>query len=112
MLAATLIRGMNQILDNMEVAGAAWCHASIVNFTIGVSCPRPSNLEWDSVTPPPRQAGALLTSFTQAFINRGMHFMGSGAAGFVSAAHTEQDIDTCLAAFEGALGDLKASGLL
>lgn len=38
--------------------------------------------------------------------------MGSGAAGFVSAAHTEQDIDTCLAAFEGALGDLKASGLL
>jgi glutamate-1-semialdehyde aminotransferase len=45
-------------------------------------------------------------------INRGVQFMGAGNAAFVSLVHSEADVDVTLAAFEGALGDLKASGLV
>ena len=54
----------------------------------------------------------FLPTFFGAMVNRGVQFMSTGYAGFVSTAHTEQDIDTCLQAFEGTLGDLKAAGVL
>lgn len=111
-LCARLIRGMNQVLETAKVPGAAWCHSSIFNFVVGTECPKPANLEWDSDSPPPIQRGPAHPAFTQAMVNRGVQFMSTGYAGFVSTAHTEQDIDTCLQAFEGTLGDLKAAGVL
>ena len=105
---------MNDVLDKTGTIGAAWGHSSMVHFVVGQDCPRPSDIEWESDFPPPRLTGLRNVSlaFTQAMVNRGVQFMSAGFSGFVSTAHSEQDIEDCLAAFEGAIGDVKAAGLL
>ena len=104
---------MNRIFEAAGVPGAAWSHASIIHLTLGRETPRPAGLEWDFFPQLPQDAPpALLMAFSMAMINRGVQFMGAGNAAFISTVHSDNDIDKTLAAFEGALGDVKASGLL
>lgn len=111
-LAGPLVRGMNQAFATTGVPGAAWAHASIVHHTVGADCPRPEGLEWTFADQPPEPRPAVLGAFMQALLNRGVYFMGAGNAAFVSAVHTEADIDATIAAFEDALGDLKTAGIV
>ncbi len=111
-LAAPLVRGINRALDDAKVPGSAWCHASIVHFTLGQPCHRPDGIEWDTTEQPPLPDPALLANLTQAMINRGVHLMGAGNAAFVSSVHTPQEIDSAVEAFAGVLRDLKADGLV
>jgi glutamate-1-semialdehyde 2,1-aminomutase len=53
----------------------------------------------------------LALTLRRAMLNHGVELM-SGRTGFVSGVHTEADIDTTLAAFEAATGEMKAEGLL
>jgi glutamate-1-semialdehyde aminotransferase len=111
--AGPLVLDMNRIFEASGVPGCAWSHASIIHLTLGVPTPRPADLEWDFFPQlPPEPPAALLMAFSMAMINRGAQFMGAGNAIFVSTVHSDNDIDKTLAAFEGALGDLKAAGLV
>jgi glutamate-1-semialdehyde 2,1-aminomutase len=110
---APLVLDMNRIFAASGIPGAAWSHASIVHLTLGVETPRPEGLEWELFPKlPPEPPAALLMAFSMAMINRGVQFMGAGNAAFVSTVHSDNDIDKTLAAFEGALGDVKAAGLV
>lgn len=111
MLAGPLVVAMNRAFASSGVPGAAWRHASIVHYTIGTPCPRPDGVEWTHAERPPLPNPVLLTAMMQALLNRGVYFMGAGNAAFVSAVHTEADIDATAAVFEAALGDLKTAGL-
>jgi glutamate-1-semialdehyde 2,1-aminomutase len=111
-LAAPLVRGINRALDDANLPGAAWCHASIMHFTLGQPCHRPDGIEWDTPEQPPLPDPDLLANLAPALINRGVHFMGAANAAFVSSVHTPEEIDSAVEAFAGALGDLKAAGLL
>ena len=53
--------------------------------------------------------GAAGEALGQALINQGVHIMSGG--GFTSAAHTDDDIEQTVAAFDAAIGIVAAEGL-
>lgn len=107
-----LVQEMNRLFRTRRIPGAAWAHASILHLTLGLPCPVPDATEWTFAEQPPTPPPDLLMAFSMALINHGVHFMGAGNAAFVSAVHTDHDIDQTLAAFEAAISDLQAAGLL
>ncbi len=53
--------------------------------------------------------GAAGEALGQALINHGVHLIAGG--GFTCAAHTDDDIEQTVAAFDAAIGDVAANGL-
>ncbi len=109
-----LIRGMNEVLERQEAPGCAYGLSSYLHVTLGHECPRPQEgIEWprqDGHLPPPI-SGELAHALRLGMLNHGVELM-VGRTGFASGAHTDDDVDRTLQAFEATLGEMRAEGLL
>ena len=110
--AASLRAGLNDLMTRMEVPGCAYGVASIFQMRLGSQCQcsdaehlRPA--EAQSATSP-----ELIAAMRLAAINAGVDLMSGRPSGLVSAAHTEEDVQTTLAGFEQAFSALRTDGLL
>ncbi len=111
-LAHRFREGMNDILEKRGIPGCVYGGSSILHIAAGVDIPRvsdPSELVGYDPTRLIGGMGPALVPFRRATINRGIDFMGP--TGFVSAAHTEADIETALEAFDAAMADLADEGV-
>jgi glutamate-1-semialdehyde 2,1-aminomutase len=108
--AAAIVRGVNRLFDELSVPGSAWCVSSMWHFNLGYDAPRPSNVEWDAVDDPQGVVDGLMRPLRWALLNHGVDLMGNG--GMVSAAHGDTEVADTVAAFRGAIGDLRAGGML
>jgi glutamate-1-semialdehyde 2,1-aminomutase len=108
---ARLIEGFNQAIREHGLAGwAAYGDASIFHLIVGSSVPFvPGELSSEVPAHELKRGGDVrLTGLLRlALINRGVDLM-RGRSGFLSAAHTEADVDATVAAFGAALDDLQA----
>ena len=104
---------MNEVIATRGVEGCVYGLASYFHVTLGKDAARPSDgIEWaENVGPPPRMATALTMALRRAMLNEGVDLMG-GAGGFVSAVHTEDDIERTISAFAEAISALRADGTL
>ncbi|MDO8613228.1 MAG: aminotransferase class III-fold pyridoxal phosphate-dependent enzyme, partial [Dehalococcoidia bacterium] len=113
-LNAKLIRGLNRVLEQRDVPGAAYGLSSYFHLTLGTDCPRPQDgIEWPhrNGRMPPQMSSELALTVRRAMLNHGVDFM-AGRTGHVSGVHTDADVDLTLAAFEATLGEMQAEGLL
>ena len=100
--AQRLKDGINHAFEQMKVPGCAHGVASIVNFQIGndcdcdrVICTQPMDKLKEGTR------AQVLQPLYRASLNAGLDWMGGTF--FVSAVHTEGDIDASVSAFEEAL---------
>ena len=110
-MAARLKRGLNDILDRMEVPGHAFGLASLIHLTLKrCDCDREictmSHQEIKEASGP-----AVTAPLKRAMLNAGVDIMGRGAF-IVSSAHREQEVDCTLAAFEEALGAIRKEDII
>jgi len=113
-LAHRLVTEMNALLARLGVPGCVYGLSSYFHIVLGEECPRPEGgVEWPlgGRRPPPRMSRRLGLALKQAMINHGADLMGL-SGGFLSAAHTEEDVARVLAAFEASLHDMRRDGLL
>lgn len=110
-LGQQLIAGLNDVLRRHRLSGwAAYGDASIFHLMLGASTPFPAGeLPTDLPLAELKQGGSpeLHAQFRLAMLNQGVDLM-RGKSGFVSAAHTENDIAHTVAAFDAALHELPA----
>ncbi len=111
-MAQRLKDGLNRLLAAMEIPGCANGVASLVHVTLGAQhecdggiCGLTADQIHDAMTP---QRSSALKS---ALINAGVDPMG-GRGCIVSATHTEQDIDSTVAAYEEALTAMRGEGII
>jgi glutamate-1-semialdehyde 2,1-aminomutase len=109
-----LIQGMNHVLERRRAVGAAYGLSSYFHITLVQACPRPQgSIEWswvDGQAPPPMPQ-ARATALRWGMLNHGVDLM-RGRTGFISAAHTEGDIQHTLDAFDAVIGEMQKEGLL
>src|SRR5262245_59116546 len=113
--AATLRRGMNEVLEEERVPWAVYGEHSFFNIH--------SNPRGDAIRPTAFDAGtitletlkgrneAMLGKLRIAMLNHGVDLKG-WRGGLVSTAHTQADVDFTLDAWRRSLRDLKDEGLL
>ncbi|HEU4325781.1 MAG TPA: aminotransferase class III-fold pyridoxal phosphate-dependent enzyme [Roseiflexaceae bacterium] len=108
-LGERLVAELNGTLRSRELAGwAAYGDGSIFHLVAGSRAAfAPGELPADLPLAELKGGGdsALLARLRLALLNHGVDWM-RGRSGFLSAAHTEQDIDATVAAFAAALDDL------
>jgi glutamate-1-semialdehyde aminotransferase len=113
-LNARLIPALNGAIERADVAGAVYGLASYFHIVLGDDVPRPgAGIEWPWVDGklPSRMTMPLAMSLKRAMLNHGVDLM-SGAGGFTSGVHTDEDIDRTVTAFGASLGEMKAEGLV
>ncbi|HET8945073.1 MAG TPA: aspartate aminotransferase family protein [Dehalococcoidia bacterium] len=113
-LNARLIPALNGVLDSVGVAGAVYGLASYFHIVLGEDMPRPrAGIEWQPADGqlPSRMSIPLAMSLKRAMLNHGIDLM-SGAGGFTSGVHTDEDIDRTVEAFESAVQEMQAEGML
>ena len=107
-----LVRALNGVLERTGVPGVVYGLASYFHIALGQEAPRPqAGIEWPGPDAPPHMPGKLNIAFKRALINHGVDLMG-GSGGFVSAVHTDADIDDTIKAFEAAVAELRAEDLV
>jgi glutamate-1-semialdehyde 2,1-aminomutase len=113
-MAERLVRGLNETIASRRVAGCAYGLASYFHISLGRECPRPqAGIEWpfeDGKTPP-RTAAEVALPLKQVMLNHGVDLMGM-TGGLVSGVHSDEDVDHTLEAFEAALTEMQAEGLI
>jgi glutamate-1-semialdehyde 2,1-aminomutase len=114
-LCQRLIAGLNGVIRERALRGwAAYGDASIFHMVVGASMPfEPGQL---ALGVPPAELkrggdGRLLTALRLGLNNHGADLM-RGRSGFLSAAHTEADIDATVVAFAATIDDMETEGLL
>ena len=110
-MAARLKSGLNEIFGKMEVAGHAHGIASMIHVVLAdCDCGREictmSHRQIQETT-----ASAAVTALKRGLQNNGVDIMGRDAF-LVSGAHTAEDIDQTLAAFESTLAAVREDGLV
>ena len=108
--AEAIVRGLNGLFAELSVPGSAWCVSSMWHLNLGYDAPRPSDVEWDAAEEPKGVVDELMRPLRWALFNHGVDLMGNG--GMVSSAHGDSEVADTVAAFRGAIGDLRAEGLL
>ncbi len=114
-LCRRLCQGMNSALRRAEVPGCAYGFSSMFHITMGREVPRPDDdflWHWED-TPGPTVPGMprdLLEALRRGMLNCGIDLMRAG--GLVSAVHSEEDVETTLAAFEETLADMRREDLV
>jgi glutamate-1-semialdehyde 2,1-aminomutase len=108
--AASLVRGLNAVCDELSVPGSAWAVSSMWHLNLGYEAPRPADVEWDAAEEPHGVTSGLERPLKWALFNHGVDLMGTG--GMVSSAHSEVDLERTVGAFRSAVKDLRAEGLL
>jgi glutamate-1-semialdehyde 2,1-aminomutase len=114
-MAERLITGINDLLRVRKLRGwAAYGDGSVFHLVAGCNTTaEPGELPEPIAAAELKQGGdpTILATLRLALINRGIDFM-RGRSGFLSLAHTLADIDTTVAAFDAALGDMATEGIL
>ena len=108
--ALQLKRGLNDLLGRMEIPGCATGITSLMFLQLGVD--HECDNEYCVLTPEQRaQAnnGERNLQLNLALMNEGV---ASGTRFILTAAHSEEDIDFTIDAFEKALGQVRNQGLL
>jgi glutamate-1-semialdehyde 2,1-aminomutase len=108
--AAAIVRGLNGLFQELSVPGSAWCVSSMWHFNLGYDASRPSAIEWDAPEEPQGVSDELMRPLRWALFNHGVDLMGNG--GMVSSVHGDSEVADTVDAFRGAVGDLRAEGLL
>jgi glutamate-1-semialdehyde 2,1-aminomutase len=108
---------LNNVLERAGVAGCVYGLASYFHITLGKEAPRPTEgIEWPDGASPPRMSGSLAMALKRAMLNHGVDLFAGArpphVGGFVSAVHTDNDIDQTVGAFEASVTELRAEGLL
>ena len=80
------------------------------HVNLGTPAPFPADVEWDVDEEPRGIDAALMRPLRQALYNHGVDLMGNG--GMVSSTHGEREVADTVRAFEAAVADLRAEGLL
>ena len=107
---ADLVRALNGLFERESIPGSAWCVSSMWHLNLGYEAPKPSDVDWDAAEEPRGVLPTLERPLKWALFNHGVDLMGTG--GMVSSAHGVPEIEATIAAFEAAIRDLRAEGLL
>lgn len=111
--AAKLRKGLNRILDRLEVEGCAWGESSVFHLILGVSVPARNHGDDGDVRDPQLSPDMLKKgsvseidqALTLAMLHEGVHVFHGG--GLLSIAHDDATIDDTLRAFERALATMQ-----
>lgn len=108
-IAAALRQGAVEIMDRLGIQGACYGDSSTFHFYFG-PCEGRSVM---GLTPAQIRGTpkAVMSGFRDALCARGVDLM-SAMSGVTSSAHSDADVDETLAAFDGALTELQAGGLI
>jgi len=104
-MADRLRVGLQEILDRSEVAACVYGDASTFHVYFGNRSIEGMDANTLKNAPP-----AIQTAFRQALQVRGVDLM-SRSSGVLSGVHTEDDIDTALGAFDGAIQAMLEEGI-
>jgi glutamate-1-semialdehyde 2,1-aminomutase len=104
--AASLREALNAAFAEAGVHGCAYGEASTFHLLFGHASP----VGLDTATLKSGTPARLSPALHCAMLSQGVHLFHG--AGFVSAAHTERDVDLTAAAFAVSLKQLQAEGLL
>ena len=110
-LAARMCDGLNQTLQALDLPGCAWRLGSMFHVYAGKSCPiwlEDGELRGELDTQTLLAGMPHLFDLRDQLLLRGTDLFKDG--GFVSAAHSEADIDGTVAAFEEALRQVPWTG--
>ena len=111
-LNADLIKGMNKVIREAGVPGAAYGLASYFHITLGEEVTQPNyGVEWPTTPPPMGMARPVQSALKRAMLNKGVDLMG-GAGGFVSGVHTIDDIKQTITCLGSAIGALQTDEIL
>lgn len=113
-LNARLVQGLNDVLSRAGAPGCVYGLASYFHILLGQHVVRPEDgVEWpfQAGDVPARMGSVLTAALKRAMLNHGVDLM-SGSGGFTSGAHTAADIDETVSAFEAAVAEMQAEGLL
>lgn len=110
-LVERLVPALNEVLKRTGVPGCVFGLASTFHISLGTEAPAPSGVEWEADASPPATPAAVVVALKRGMLNRGVDLMG-GSGGFTSGAHTEKDIELTVAAFEGAVQQMQAEGVV
>lgn len=106
-IAGKIRNGMQKVLDEHQVDGVAYGEASTFHVYLGKNS---RDAVDGCVTGELRSIPKdLVQSYQQALRERGVDFM-SYLGGVTSSAHTDEDVDKTLEAFEGVIQDLMQQG--
>jgi glutamate-1-semialdehyde aminotransferase len=107
-----LIKGVNKVIREAGVPGAAYGLASYFHITLGQEVTQPTDgVEWPATTLPRGMARPVQSALKRAMLNQGVDLMG-GAGGFVSGVHTIDDIKQTIASLGSAIRALQADEVL
>jgi glutamate-1-semialdehyde 2,1-aminomutase len=110
-IAKKIREGMQTILTERQVAGAAYGESSVFHVYFGSNAPAKDSVAGLS---PQQIRGVdkkIVAAYQQGLKDRGVNLM-SYLGGVCSSAHTDKDVDDTLKAFEGTVADLMAEGLI
>lgn len=113
-MATRLKDGLNEAFRTTKIPGFAYGIASLVNPFMGISATESTDLEAPSLSYEEvrkHMTGVRKGYLTKAMLTHDVHVMG-GQVFMVSSAHTKDQIDWTVDAFESSLLDLRAEGLL
>ncbi len=114
-MAARLRRGFNQVLVQQGVPGFVWGESSVFHVALGYTC---SNQRGEDIRVPEGVAPEVLKAgmsprlglaLQQAMINEGVDLFHGG--GLLSVAHTPEDIDRTIEAFDRSVRRMRDEGL-
>ncbi|MDI3339909.1 MAG: aspartate aminotransferase family protein [Sphaerobacter sp.] len=114
-MAARIRKGFNEVLVRRNVPGFTYGESSVFHVMLGVTC---SNLRADDLRIPEGVDPAVLKAgmapkhslaLHQGMINEGVDLFHGG--GLLSAAHTPEDIDKTIEAFDRTIGRMVEEGL-
>ena len=111
--ARDLANRMNAVFREESVAGCVYGQSSMLHIALGMSEQPPDGYGWGwraLPTMPPRVDHEVAASFRRAMLNEGVDLMGDGM--MVSSAHTADDVDRTVAAFQASLRAMRAEGLI
>lgn len=114
-MASRLRRGFNQVLVQQSIPGFVWGESSVFHIALGHTCTNQRGEDIrvpEGVTPEVLKAGMsprLSLALHQAMINEGVDLFHGG--GLLSVAHTPEDIDRTIEAFDRSIRRMKDEGL-
>jgi len=108
-----LIAALNDVLDRAGVSGRVYGLASYFHILLGKDAPKTRDgIEWPAEAgEPPRTSGAVVAALKRGMLNHGIDLM-AGSGGFTSGVHTDEDVDLTTEAFDAAIREMRAEGLL
>jgi len=112
-IAASIRKGVNELLARMEIPGCCYGISSFFHLQFGRPC---VCLERDVCTRQHAEissgmSGTLAMNLKRAMLNSGIDLMG-GRMGIVSAAHSEEDVERTIEAFEEGLDAMRREGFV